>query len=111
MKAELYKHPSKGICILISEIAQSDFLGKIASLGHGFTDIGIIADEIRKGRKIAAIKEVRAQSGWGLKEAKYYIDNYIPMGYGHDDDFEEIADRFIKDHLPKDFIKFDDFNL
>ena len=111
MKSELYNHPTKGICILISEIHQSDFVGKIPSLGHGFTDIAIIADEIRRGRKIGAIKEVRAQSGWGLKEAKYYIDNYIPMGYGHDDEFGEIADRFIKDHLPKDFIKIDDFRL
>lgn len=112
MKAELVNIPKKGVCILISDLDLNEFL-KAFKMDISFfkniifTDVSVIADLIRVGRKIPAIKEVRGQTGWGLRVAKEYIDKYIPHLSNMDD--EELAnagDRFIQDHMPiKDFLE------
>lgn len=106
--------PGRGICIVISDINPNDFVfgeGKIV-YGGKFSDVMAIANEIRAGRKIAAIKEVRAQTGWGLKEAKQYIDEYTGVGYGHSDEAKNIwADKFIREHSIHDEFGEDDFKL
>lgn len=118
MKSELYHHPTKGLCILISGIDPSDFNASIPSLVRGgmFTDIMKIANEIRAGRKIPAIKECRSQTGWGLKEAKEYIDKYLSgyiddNGMYREEKLESMYKMFLTDHMPKDFIEKDDFEL
>lgn len=71
-----------------------------------FTNIGAIAEEIRRDRKIAAIKEIRNQlrdeagKSLSLRDSKNYIDRYLPMGYGEipDFDLEAAAAKFIADH-------------
>lgn len=112
MKSELMNIPGKGICIIISEINPNDFVyGEGISFYNGgvFKDIFKIADEIRRGKKIAAIKECREQTGWGLKEAKKYMDKYIFYGVTNNDN--DSADKFIQDHMPKDFLENDEFKL
>jgi len=120
MKCDLVNVPNKGICILISDINPKDFImgmvkdGKnILNFGGGmFSDLYSIAQYLKDRKKISAIKEVRAQTGWGLREAKIYIDKYIPMNNNEWIDYDIIAERFINDHAPKeDFIKNVDFEL
>lgn len=115
MKTELMDIPGKGICIVISDVNPNDFVfggGKVFYGGGVFDNVMIIADEIRAHRKIGAIKEVRNQTGWGLREAKEYIDRYTGHGYGRNTvEASRCADRFIRDHMPKDFLKGDDFEL
>jgi hypothetical protein len=119
MKAELYNVLNKGLCIVISEIDPKDFhrtYGIRPTYPHMelrpnsnsvFNNIGKIADAIRIGHKIAAIKEIRGQTGWGLKESKEYVDKYIwhPM---ESDRYIAAAEKFIDDHAPipisEDFI-------
>ncbi len=116
MKAELITVPKKGLCILISEIDVSQFLKDgldMPNLNLTFSDPHTIAAFIREKQKIRAIKAIREQTGWGLKEAKHYSDKYIPMGneFGNPD-YAEAADRFLADHLPiTDFIKDEDLRL
>jgi len=120
MKAEIVNVPNKGVCILISEIDVKEFIqgfggGQYVSFGGGvFKDVYAIAQEIRNRRKIAAIKEIRTQTGWGLKEAKEYCDKYMPNTNGYRDSqeyYDRCADRFIMAHAPKDFLKDGDFEL
>ena len=116
MKAEYVNIPGKGLCILISGFANIDEIAPSIQKINMFSDLNIIADCIRANRKIQAIKEVRSQSGWGLKEAKYYMDNYMPMSPNemtHTDEFyARESERFITDHQPKiDFLQSDEFEL
>jgi len=97
----------KGICIVISDINPSDFassFGVPQGIGN-ICDVHSIANEIRNGRRIAAIKELRAQTGWGLREAKDYIDKYSnEPGYGSLANGlanDRCAERFINDHTQK----------
>ena len=39
-----------------------------------------IAQEIASGKKISAIKLVRAKTGMGLKEAKEFVEDFISRG-------------------------------
>jgi ribosomal protein L7/L12 len=116
MKTEIVNVPGKGICILISDIDVNDFIqgvGAVKTLGIGnkiFTNINVIADCIRVGKKIAAIKEIRAQTGWGLKEAKEYADRFITHGRDPIRNNQE-AENFIRMHLPDDFIENDEFKI
>ena len=109
MKAELVNIPNRGICILISDIDIQKFIEanthNVSNNGI-FSNVEIIANEIRSKRKIGAIKEVRAQTGWGLREAKDYIDKYVSGMLGNNDPeyYNKMADRFIKDHTIQDFI-------
>ena len=108
MKAEFYNHPIKGMCILISDFSLNDVI-KMPQLNHGgiFSNPQRIADEISMGRKIPAIKEVREQTGWGLREAKEYIDQFFPMGLGRQwtqEDYDNFALKFIRAHMPNDFL-------
>jgi hypothetical protein len=67
-----------------------------------FTDPYKIADEIRRVRKIGAIKEVRFQTGWGLKDSKHYVDRYMPVNTLPEGfDYHVAADRFVSDHIRK----------
>lgn len=69
------------------------------------TDPYVIASAISLDKKILAIKELRAQTGWGLKESKQYIDRYIPMEIVKANfNFNEAGARFIADHT-QDFIE------
>jgi ribosomal protein L7/L12 len=52
----------------------ADFKVLIAKDG-GLESVALI--ELRVGRRIGAIKEVRAYTGWGLKEAKQYVDALV----------------------------------
>lgn len=107
MKAELVHVPNKGLCILISDITTdlingttSGNLSNLRIVKPLFPYPEKVAIEISGQRKIAAIKETRSQTGWGLKEAKEYIDRYMPVGYRDPDtlDFHAQADKFMADH-------------
>jgi len=116
MKAEIIQVPTKGLCILISDINPQDFFENNINFGGGlFSDLHAITNQIKIGRKIMAIKEIRNQTGWGLKEAKEYMDKYIPTDHRNmnrdDFDYSSAAERFIFDHTPKDFLKDVDFTL
>jgi hypothetical protein len=123
MKTEIINVPGKGICILISDIDPKDFIhgiDKVNTLGMcsgPFTNIHAIAEQIRIGRKIGAIKEIRAQTGWGLREAKEYIDKFAP-NIGYDVSVAEAAthynnnaNRFLQAHMPEEFIDGDEFKI
>lgn len=77
-----------------------------------------IAQNIREAKKIGAIKEIRdairtrTGSPLPLKEAKHYIDRYMPMGWNHDVtfDLEKAAARFIAEHT-NDFLNETDFSM
>lgn len=113
MKAEVVNIPGKGICILISDINVNEFIrrGALPNVDIIFTDVDTICEYIRAGRKIPAIKEVRAQTGWGLKEAKEYLDKYLPvinhpMGSmqhlrENPSYYEDAAARFHAEHMPQ----------
>lgn len=124
MKCDIVNVPNRGICILISDIDPKDFIkgmldndGSILKFSGGvFTDLYTIARYITERKKISAIKETRSQTGWGLREAKIYIEKYIPLNTYQDPiefiDYDEAARKFVSDHAPKeDFIKNDDFEL
>lgn len=119
MKSEIINVPGKGVCILISEIDLSDFGEDIPSFNLLFNDIHGIADEIRNGRKIGAIKKVREQTKWGLKEAKDYIDQYMITGVytaedrnaGVEASNADVADKFIRDHALDDFLNREEMNV
>ena len=108
MKSELVNIPNRGICILISDIDIQKFIeSNVHNLSNNsiFSAPHLIADELKYQRKIGAIKEVRNQTGWGLREAKIYIDKYLPMGnMSNGFNYDRAADRFIKDHTIQDFI-------
>lgn len=106
MKAELIEYPGKGICILISDIDPADFwrLGK--NRGQ-FFNVNLIADLIRRDMKIPAIKEIRHQTGWGLKESKEYLDKYIYTGA----DLKENAEQFLRDHSASNFFEDNEFEI
>ncbi len=117
MKTELMKIPNRGLCIVISELDAKEIIkglgGECPDFGGGiFKDIYIIADFIREGKKIPAIKEIRSQTGWGLKDAKVYCDRFIPMGGNYEsENYNVYADKFIRYHMPPDFIKDQEFEL
>lgn len=121
MKCDIVNVPNKGICILISDIDPKDFIkgilnndGSILKFSGGvFTDLYIISQYIIERKKIAAIKEIRSQTGWGLRESKMYIEKYLPLNTHIEFiDYDEAARKFVSDHAPKeDFIKNDDFEL
>lgn len=124
MKTEIVHIPGRGICILISDVDPKDFINGIKGIPTldidlgPFTNIYTIADQIRTGRKIAAIKEIRVQSGWGLKEAKEYLDKFFPMGAAYNmnpDDqrvfYNNCAEKFIKAHIPNDFLEKDEMEI
>ena len=117
MKTEIVNIPNRGICILISDIDPNDFMlsGGVPTMNMPpFTDVNKIAHAIRTSKKIQAIKEIRSQTGWGLKEAKDYIDKYF-VGNFYDeslDDLGKIADQFVLDHAPVlDFLDKDEMEL
>jgi hypothetical protein len=119
MKTEVMNIVGKGVCIVISELNFNELAdalsGDITRVNSGnavFSNVYKIADEIRARRKIAAIKETRAQTGWGLKEAKEYIDKFIPPSWGRDDsNYDTYADNFLRAHMPENFIADVDFKL
>lgn len=124
MKTELMHITGKGMCIVISDINPNDFVFDQGTAIYNtgiFSNVGIIADCIRDGKKIAAIKEVRAQTGWGLKEAKHYVDKYTVHGSHYNADVDDKirinnmnADTFIRDHAPKppiDLLGEDEFSV
>lgn len=120
MKCDIVNVPNKGICILISDIDPKDFIkgildndGSILTFSGGvFSDLYTIAQYISEHKKIAAIKETRSQTGWGLRESKIYIEKYIPLNTHIELDYDEAARKFVSDHAPKeDFIKNVDFEL
>ena len=119
MKSEIINVPNKGICILISDIDLSKLsLKDIPTVNALFTDVQAIALEIRNGRKIAAIKKVREQTKWGLKEAKEYIDRYNITGvFGTDNSErvnllnEEASNKFLNDHTMDDFLDREEMQL
>ena len=102
MKSELVNVPGKGICILISDIDVNEFIRKTPRGNGVFSDVSKITYEILMGRKISAIKEIRAQTGWGLKESKDYLDKYMPSGIHGD--YDRISDNFQRNHTIQDFI-------
>ena len=115
MRTELVRVKGRGMCLLISGIpftkdGEVDMRDIRQYCKHPFTDVSVIAAEIEMKRKIAAIKECRAQTGWGLKEAKEYIDKYYPMGIDYEFDYEGAADKFVRDHsvIKEAFLKDDE---
>jgi hypothetical protein len=125
MKTEIVNIPGKGICILISEIDVKEFLQGVDGAptlkiyNSPFTNIQIIAYEIRNGRRIGAIKEVREQTNWDLRKSKEYIDKFMPIGEisYHDDDevkeqyYNRCAFKFLSAHERIDFINDDEFKI
>jgi len=112
MKTEFMHIEGKGMCIVISDFNSKDLNFMKKQTNGIFSDPIVIADEIRGRRKIGAIKEIRAQTGWGLKESKDYIDKYLPIGHDlRDIELNRIADRFINDHTLKDYFEDDEFEI
>lgn len=119
MKSEIINVPNKGICILISDIDASQLSQlniDIPTVNILFTDVLAIANEIKEGRKIGAIKKVREQTGWGLKESKEYIDKYnVTYNHTSDSSFnnsnEEASLKFISDHTMDDFLEREEMQL
>lgn len=111
MKAEFVNIPNKGLCILISDIDIGRFVD--TNVYHTFSNIDLIVEELRRGRKIAAIKEIRVQTRWGLKEAKEYIEKFIPQEFNYDNlqKWDEYANNFYNAHVIKDFFKDGEFTL
>ena len=112
MKAELVNVPNRGICILISELDLNMLLkysGHSSNSTHPLIyNPAAVANEIRIGQKIAAIKELRSQTGWGLKESKEYIDKYMfPGNYNRD----TAAERFMSDHMPSNFLDIEEMTI
>ncbi len=117
MKAQFVKVKGMGLCLLISDFnpAQVAAMGvdgdtHIRSNNSPFTDLNEIAECIRYGKKINAIKEVRSQTGWGLKDAKEYMDKY---SFSEEAQIRE-ADRFIREHsyvMEGDFIDDNEMEL
>jgi len=122
MKVEFMHIDGKGLSIVISDFNISDFGANRMTNGTvvAFSDIKAIADCIRNGHKIAAIKELRAQTGWGLKESKEYIDKWT-VGYDYNCSYIEedrqrqqnniLADKFIRDHQIIDFLNDNEFKI
>lgn len=112
MKAELVNIPDKGLCILISELDMDTlfkYSGHITSSFHPLiSNPAAIANEIRNGQKIAAIKELRYQTGWGLKESKEYMDRYMPT-YNYNR--YTATEKFMSDHMPSNFLEIEDMKL
>lgn len=119
MKCEIVKVKGRGVCILISNINPSCLLSAIQSHTEPystsiFKDVISISELIRTGQKIAAIKEVRTQTGWGLKEAKEYIDKYLPMGLTEirGFDYTNAAESFINANMPTvEYLKEEDMEI
>ena len=111
MRTEIVNVPGRGICILISDIRISDFdtekIEKMNIFGGGpFSNIQVIYDEIVVGRKISAIKEVRAQTGWGLREAKQFVDSYYDDPGGRTVGAERFRREYTRqNHLSDDLFK------
>jgi hypothetical protein len=63
-------------------------------------DIKNIAKYVKMGQKIMAIKELRTCSGLGLKEAKDFIDLFIPLNtskhWNYEGAGEELIDQWSK---------------
>jgi hypothetical protein len=113
MKSEIINVPNRGICILISDIDASQLSQlniDIPTVNVLFTDVLVIANEIKEGRKIGAIKKVREQTKWGLKESKEYIDKYT-IDYGNHVRNEEASLKFISDHTMDDFLEREEMQL
>lgn len=126
MKAELMRLENKGICIVISDLEISALLTAVedipvAKKSSPFSNPNKIAELIVEGKKIHAIKEIRYQTGWGLKDAKSYIDRYLGTNYYEtarmSEDERKIRDKkaansFLRDHLSiKNFIETDEFSV
>jgi len=115
MKSELINVSGRGVCILISGIT-NDFLksGKLPSINLIFSDIHRIADAIRCGHKIAAIKEIRSQTGWGLRKSKDYIDKYCASDFYAENEsiHSDCADKFIAENSPElEFLEEDEMKI
>lgn len=112
MRSEFVKVKGRGVCILISDLSIKYLLRSLeieeelesgSSYHSGvFNDVMIISELIRSGQKIPAIKEVRTQTSWGLKEAKQYIDKFLPMGLNELGafDYNHAAQSFINANMP-----------
>lgn len=115
MKTELMNIPNKGVCLVISGLDFVDDKINITNLKNisQFSDVKAIAELIARNKKIGAIKEVRFQTGWGLKDSKRFIDDYLPMSNNFDvSDCVMSSKRFIRDHtLVDDFLDGDDFKI
>lgn len=113
MKVELMHIAGKGLSIVISDFNISDFGARAMPNGSvvAFTDVNAIANCIRNGHKIAAIKELRSQTGWGLKESKEYIDNWTSFSVNGYNDYNAFADKFIRDHVITDFFDNSEFKI
>ena len=105
MKTEIIKVRGRGMCILISGVNPQVLVDGALNIEHmiqnsesPFHNLELIAHEIRNKRKIAAIKEMRKQTGWGLKDSKEYIDRFIPTGTPEGFDYRLAAENFIIKH-------------
>jgi hypothetical protein len=102
MKSELIKVKGRGMCILISDLNPQALAQGALNVNHivngPFHDVHIIAEEIRHKRKIGAIKKVREQTGWGLRESKDYLDKFVPTGVPEGFEYDLAADHFIREH-------------
>jgi len=111
MKTEFYMHPEKGICLLISDFASNELnhMGLSNMTNTIIRNPNAIAIEIRNDNKIPAIKELRVQTGWSLKEAKEYLDKYMPQPRLFDP--QNAAERFLSDHTLSDFLDAKDMQI
>lgn len=125
MKIEILNIANRGPCLVISDFTSKD-IGRIMDdnqvsiAGTSFTQAKVyeIADCIRNGKKIQAIKIVRSETGMGLKEAKEYMDTWYPTNHNfnalnRNDDIKNISlsKKFILAHLPNDFINSNEMEI
>lgn len=115
MKSELCQIPGKGICIVISDFDMKDLDMKNLPVFNTatFRDVLAISNELRACRKIGAIKKVREQTGWSLKEAKHYIDTYTTENWSNwsASQWNNAADQFERDHQMDDFLDSSDMEI
>ena len=111
MRTELLKLQGRGLCIVISDIGS--ILDRVSDMNKTvlspFRDIHKIAEEMRRS-KIYAIKEVRNQTGWGLRESKEYLDKYY-FPANHVGENNNASEQFLKDHLLPDFLDQDEMEI
>lgn len=59
---------------LFCQLAKLDTTGTVGSVYDRYHRL--IHDNIMAGQVIQAIKDLRAETGWGLKESKDFVDEY-----------------------------------
>ena len=88
------KHEALGdVFMTMTKVIVGDFVVKAWDIANDVDSLlDAIEDDVRAGKKIAAIKTHRAMTGLGLKESKAFVDAHY-YDWPKDADRDEIASR------------------